>query len=88
MRVQQKVTELAIKGDRVLGTLRPVEETPSWATFDEDEPPTRNGASTVTELRPSAAPVTAPRVDSPRPTRSSTTCRPCCPPPRTCPPTR
>ena len=26
MRVQQKVTELAIKGDRVLGTLRPVEE--------------------------------------------------------------
>ena len=44
MRVQQKVTELAIKGDRVLGTLRPVEEKPSWATFDEDEPPSRNGA--------------------------------------------
>jgi hypothetical protein len=56
MRVQQKVTELAIKGDRVLGTLRPVEETPSWATFDEDEPSTRNGASTVTELRPARAP--------------------------------
>nr|MBA3907185.1 lipid droplet-associated protein [Pseudonocardiales bacterium] len=52
MRVQQRVTELAIKGDRVLGTLRPVEEKPSWATFDEDEPPSRNGASTVTELRP------------------------------------
>ena len=52
MRVQQKVTELAIKGDRVLGTLHPVEEAPSWATFDEDEPPTRNGANTVTELRP------------------------------------
>jgi hypothetical protein len=51
MRVQQKVTELAIKGDRALGTLRPVEERPSWATFDdEDEPPTHNGA--VTELRP------------------------------------
>jgi len=65
MRVQQKVTELAIKGDRVLGTLRPVEETPSWATFDEDEPPTRNGASTVTELRPVSRPVTTPRVDSP-----------------------
>jgi len=68
MRVQQKVTELAIKGDRVLGTLRPVEEAPSWATFDEEEPPTRNGASTVTELRPIARPVTAPldelRVDS------------------------
>jgi hypothetical protein len=56
MRVQQKVTELAIKGDRVLGTLRPVEETPSWATFDEDEPPTRNGARAVTELHPGARP--------------------------------
>ena len=56
MRVQQKVTELAIKGDRVLGGLRPVEETPSWATFDEDEPAARNGASAVTELRPPARP--------------------------------
>jgi hypothetical protein len=69
MRVQQKVTELAIKGDRVLGGLRPVEEKPSWATFDEDEPPTRNGASTVTELRPVARPTSAPfdepPVDSP-----------------------
>jgi hypothetical protein len=59
MRVQQKVTELAIKGDRVLGTLRPVEETPSWATFDEDEPSKRNGASAVTELRPLAGPTSA-----------------------------
>ncbi|MFC4946964.1 lipid droplet-associated protein [Pseudonocardia sp. GCM10023141] len=56
MRVQQRVTELAIKGDRALGTLRPVEEKPSWATFDdEEEPPSRNGASTVTELRPQPA---------------------------------
>ena len=60
MRVQQKVTELAIKGDRVLGTLRPVEEKPSWATFDEDEPPSRNGANAVTELRPLGRPVSAP----------------------------
>jgi hypothetical protein len=60
MRVQQKVTELAIKGDRVLGTLRPVEEKPSWATFDEDEPPSRNGANTVTELHPLGRPMTAP----------------------------
>lgn len=51
MRVQQKVTELAIKGDRALGVLRPVEEKPSWATFDDEEPPHRNGASTVTTLR-------------------------------------
>ena len=39
MRMQQKVTELAIKGDRALGVLRPVEETPGWATFDDEEPP-------------------------------------------------
>lgn len=52
MRFQQRITELAIKGDRALGTLRPIEEKPSWATFDEDETPRRNGASTVTELRP------------------------------------
>lgn len=59
MRVQQKVTELAIKGDRMLGTLRPVEEKPSWATFDEDEPPSRNGVNTVTELHPLGRPTTA-----------------------------
>ncbi|MHA6796626.1 lipid droplet-associated protein [Pseudonocardia bannensis] len=52
MRIQQKVTELAIKGDRALCTLRPVSDAPSWATFDEDEPgPATNGISTVTELR-------------------------------------
>ncbi|MCU1662615.1 MAG: hypothetical protein QOI36_459 [Pseudonocardiales bacterium] len=57
MRVQQKVTELAIKGDRALGTLRPVEDRPSWAVFDDDDEPVQqrhNGASTVTELRPQA----------------------------------
>jgi hypothetical protein len=59
MRVQQKVTELAIKGDRVLGTLRPVEEAPSWATFDEDEPPRRNGSGAVTELRQAVGPTSA-----------------------------
>jgi hypothetical protein len=39
MRVQQHVTELAIKGDNALSSLRPVEDTPSWATFDEDVQP-------------------------------------------------
>jgi hypothetical protein len=53
MRMQQKVTELAIKGDRALDSLRPVDERPSWATFDdEEEEPSRNGAGIVTELRP------------------------------------
>jgi hypothetical protein len=36
MRVQQQVTELAIRGDEILANLHPVEETPEWATFDED----------------------------------------------------
>jgi hypothetical protein len=36
MRLQQQMTELAIKGDDALATLRPVEESPEWATFDED----------------------------------------------------
>ncbi|MEO6083792.1 MAG: lipid droplet-associated protein [Umezawaea sp.] len=37
MRLQQQVTELAIKGDDVLSGMRPPEEEPEWATFDEDE---------------------------------------------------
>jgi hypothetical protein len=56
MRVQQKVTELALKGDRVLGTGTPIEDEPAWATFDDDLPPGRDGAepaggATVTTLR-------------------------------------
>ena len=37
MRVQQHVTELAIKGDEVFASLRPVDDTPPWARFDEDD---------------------------------------------------
>lgn len=36
MRAQQVVTELAIKGDSALDGVRPVEEAPSWARFDDD----------------------------------------------------
>ncbi|MBQ0925682.1 lipid droplet-associated protein [Saccharopolyspora endophytica] len=39
MRVQQHITELAIKGDEALSVLRTPEEEPSWATFDEDIAP-------------------------------------------------
>ncbi|MEU5691572.1 lipid droplet-associated protein [Actinosynnema sp. NPDC020468] len=39
MRVQQRVTELAIKGDDALSVLRPTEPEPEWATFDEDVEP-------------------------------------------------
>jgi hypothetical protein len=37
MRVQQHVTELAIKGDEALAGWHTVEEQPDWAVFDEDE---------------------------------------------------
>ncbi|MGH3799256.1 MAG: lipid droplet-associated protein [Pseudonocardiaceae bacterium] len=48
MRVQQRVTELAIKGDRVCALFRPVEETPPWARFDEDDEPDARGTTTST----------------------------------------
>jgi hypothetical protein len=48
MRVQSQLTELAIKGDEALSALRPVDETPSWAIFDEDlrQPENTNGHRT------------------------------------------
>src|SRR5690349_15092178 len=65
MRVQQKVTELAIKGDRVLGVGPPVEDEPAWATFDEDLPPRPSSrppaaAATVTPLHPTPEPLDDP----------------------------
>ena len=69
MRVQQKVTELAIKGDQVLGIGPPIEDEPAWATFDEDAPPRRNSRSTggspaasatVTPLHPAPDPFVEP----------------------------
>ena len=65
MRVQQKVTELAIKGDRVLGVGPQIEDEPAWATFDDDVPPPRRngrdqaataGPATVSPLRSAPAP--------------------------------
>jgi hypothetical protein len=56
MRVQQHVTELAIKGDNALSNLRPVEDTPSWATFDED-----------LDVPPQARPNLTPVADVPEP---------------------
>lgn len=37
MRLQQHVTELAIKGDEALTGWRATEDQPEWATFDEDQ---------------------------------------------------
>jgi len=77
MRMQQKVTELAIKGDRALGMLRTPEEAPAWATFDDEEPPaSRNGvASTVTELRPPARRAQASDESEPDRTAAATAAR-------------
>lgn len=54
MRVQQHVTELAIKGDEVFASLRPVDDTPPWARFDEDDMHRRD------EATPASAPADVP----------------------------
>jgi hypothetical protein len=71
MRVQQHVTELAIKGDDALSSLRPVEDTPSWATFDEDlapdlsaEAPPDSAYSNVTPIVPEVARAEATRPET------------------------
>ncbi|MFC6094547.1 lipid droplet-associated protein [Saccharothrix lopnurensis] len=53
MRVQQRVTELAIKGDDVLSVLRPADQEPEWATFDED-------GTAATDVDVDRAPVAVP----------------------------
>jgi hypothetical protein len=75
MRVQQKVTELAIKGDQALSTLRPVEEQPTWATFDDEDemPASGNGAGAVTELRPHGRQAPEPPADTAVETAASAT---------------
>jgi hypothetical protein len=54
MRLQQQVTELAIKGDEALASLRPVEEAPGWATFDEDIAPAEEAPANNNGHRPAA----------------------------------
>jgi len=40
LRAQQRYTELALRGDELIGRLHaPPEEPPSWATFDDEVPP-------------------------------------------------
>jgi hypothetical protein len=64
MRVQQQVTELAIKGDELLSSFRPVEENPSWATFDEELPP--ESPPTVPPKAPAATPKAPAAAAKPR----------------------
>ncbi|WP_133116310.1 lipid droplet-associated protein [Amycolatopsis antarctica] len=56
MRVQQQVTELAIRGDDVLSALRPAEETPGWATFDEEFVTDLSKGTSVRTVTDTAAP--------------------------------
>ena len=67
IRVQQRVTDLAIKGDRALGSLRPAPEVPPWARFDEDEEPPAGqsngfGPRSVEPYAPSPPRVTPVRI--------------------------
>ncbi|GAA1234725.1 lipid droplet-associated protein [Prauserella halophila] len=62
MRVQQHVTELAIKGDDALAAFHGAEDEPNWATFDEDDDPTAARADAWTE---SDAPGAAATFDDP-----------------------
>jgi hypothetical protein len=63
MRIQQQITELAIKGDETLSGLRDPVEQPRWATFDEDqaEAPARRRPA-ATQPAGSAGPVAEPAV--------------------------
>ncbi|MGH3752885.1 MAG: lipid droplet-associated protein [Pseudonocardiaceae bacterium] len=66
MRVQQRVTELAIKGDQVCALLRPIADTPPWARFDEDNEPgvpdAKTPDATTEDTRIVASEVTTPPV--------------------------
>src|SRR5258705_12067275 len=55
MRLQQRITELAIKGDRALAALRPVPETPAWPRCDQGTAlPPRAGVAGRPAQRPAA----------------------------------
>ncbi|MCE0765269.1 lipid droplet-associated protein [Pseudonocardia kujensis] len=64
MRVQQKVTELAIKGDKALGAFGQAPETPAWATFDDEgDEPTTNGYAAASPITPGTDLVPAPGAE-------------------------
>ncbi|MGH3990825.1 MAG: lipid droplet-associated protein, partial [Pseudonocardiaceae bacterium] len=67
MRVQQRVTELAIKGDQVCALFQPVEDTPPWARFDEDDEPPAPGTKTTSSEFGKATGVAAPAAVVPGP---------------------
>jgi hypothetical protein len=85
LRAQQRYTELALRGDELIGRLHaPPEEPPSWATFDDEVPPapTRpaepsddiapvaESAEPVTEA-PADIPISTPADEPPAPVKSA-----------------
>ena len=61
MRVQQRITKLAIKGDEVFAMFRPAQDTPPWARFDEDdssEPANQRPAQPQAQRPPDVGPAT------------------------------
>jgi hypothetical protein len=70
MRVQQRVTELAIKGDQVCALFRPIEDTPPWARFDEDDGPDAPDPTSVNAIPVNAIPVDT-RLEDTRSTPST-----------------
>lgn len=65
LRAQQRYAELEMRGDELLGRLRPApDEAPEWATFDE--PPSANGRAVPSAIAPPATPA-PPQTEAPRP---------------------
>ncbi|GGC68957.1 lipid droplet-associated protein [Hoyosella rhizosphaerae] len=54
MRLQQKVTELAIKGDQAFEWLYPPQDEPTWVTFDEDREPVQTLERSGSQSAPKA----------------------------------
>ena len=53
LRAQQRYAELEMRGDELLGRLRPApDDAPEWATFDE--PPSANGRAVPSAIAPPA----------------------------------
>jgi hypothetical protein len=73
MRVQQQVTTLAIKGDDALSAFKPAQESPPWATFDEDavdeERPAPGGDGALRPINGVDAGAAAPASANVAPTR-------------------
>jgi len=66
LRAQQRYTELALRGDELIGRLHaPPEEPPSWATFDDEVPPAPTSTAEPSDAAAAAAESAEPVADAP-----------------------